>query len=526
MLQNMRIGKRLVLAFGVTLLLVVLIASIGLNGLSNLNRAMSLIAENRVPKELTAYGWEVELLQTARHMRNIIILADPGKTAAEIKDIRDEQGTRKQHAEMLQATIRTEAGKQVLGKVLAARSAYLPTEEEFLGAAESNNLIATKAILLERTRPAQIALISELDKLIKYEADHILEDTEAAHQAFANGRNLLVLFSLLAISAGLAASLLVTRSINQPLASFKKTLAVAASGDLRAKADVVGADEMADLGESLNGMLGNLRTMILSIQKAVDQVASGSHELSAAAEEMTRTTSSIAESANLQKSGSEQMAAAITELSASISEVATGAGQSQRQLDETEKAGAHGVASGSSTTQAMADITRTAGEISRAVKVIQEIAQQTNLLSLNAAIEAAKAGQQGKGFAVVAEEVRKLAERSGAAAKEIGTLLQDAQEAVAKGGVTVQSTVEAIQTIQTNLTSFGQVVRHITQATLEQNRTGEEAARQVDAGVSEAIQTASAATELAATTDEIARTANNLAQLSQDLARQTSGFKV
>jgi methyl-accepting chemotaxis protein len=174
----------------------------------------------------------------------------------------------------------------------------------------------------------------------------------------------------------------------------------------------------------------------------------------------------------------------------------------------------------------MADITRTAGDISRAVTVIQDIARQTNLLSLNAAIEAAKAGAMGKGFAVVAEEVRKLAERSGASAKEIGGLLQEAQDAVAKGGNTVTSTVRALETIQGNLKAFGEVVRHITQATLEQNRTGEEAARQVEQGVSEAMQTASAATQLSATTDEIARTAQSLAQLSEQLAHQTAGFKV
>jgi len=526
MLQNLKIGQRLLLAFGVIILLVVFIAGIGFSRLSNLNGALSLVAEDLVPQEMTAYAWEVEMLQTARHMRNILILADPAKNAPEIKAIRDEIETRRQQMEKLKAMVKSGTGKVLLDQVLAARSAYLLAEADFLGAAEGNNLSSAKVILLDRARPAQLAYLSALDKLIEHEGGRVRVETEAAGQVYVNGRNVLLLLALMAISASVAGALLVTRSILQPLHSFKKTMAVAASGDLRVQAEVVGVDELADLGQSLNGMLGNLQATILSIQRAVDQVASGSHELSAAAEEMSRTTSSIAESANLQKAGSEQMAAAITELSASISEVATGAGQSQRQLDETEKAGAHGVASGSSTTQAMADITRTAGEISRAVKVIQEIAQQTNLLSLNAAIEAAKAGQQGKGFAVVAEEVRKLAERSGASAKEIGTLLQDAQDAVAKGGVTVQSTVEAIQTIQTNLISFGQVVRHITQATLEQKRTGEEAARQVDAGVSEAIQTASAATELAATTDEIARTANNLAQLSQDLARQTSGFKV
>jgi len=319
---------------------------------------------------------------------------------------------------------------------------------------------------------------------------------------------------------------LLNRSISKPLEEFSQVLQATASGDLRARSTLRTRDEFGSMARTLNQMGDQLQGTMGTIKAAVDQVASGSQELSAAADEMSTTTDAIARSTNIQKEGAEQMAAAITELSASISEVASGAQETQVKLNDAQKAAEQGTEAGGNTTEAMAGITRTAGAISQAVVVIQEIARQTNLLSLNAAIEAAKAGEMGKGFAVVAEEVRKLAERSGGAAKEVNLLIQEAKDAVDRGGSTVEATVAALETIRKNLTAFGRLASHIAQATAEQSRTGEEAARQVERGVNESIQTASATTQLSATTEEIARTARDLANVADTLAKQVAIFRV
>jgi methyl-accepting chemotaxis protein len=220
------------------------------------------------------------------------------------------------------------------------------------------------------------------------------------------------------------------------------------------------------------------------------------------------------------------MAAAMAELSASIDEVSRGSQNSLSQLEAALEAAHQGNAAGISTKGAMDDITQTTGRIAQAIGVIQEIANQTNLLSLNAAIEAAKAGEQGKGFAVVAEEVRKLAERSGTSAKEIAQHNIESRNSVQRGGEMVGTTVELLDKIRVSLDQFAIQTRESVAATSEQSVAGGEVARQVESSVSESAAVASATSQMSATTSEVARTATELATLASGLQEKIHRFKL
>nr|WP_320133910.1 methyl-accepting chemotaxis protein [uncultured Holophaga sp.] len=319
---------------------------------------------------------------------------------------------------------------------------------------------------------------------------------------------------------------LMSDGVLKAIRGFRQALGRLSQGDLTVQAPVESRDELGQMAETLNGVVGDLRGLLAGVKQGVEGVASGAAELSASAEEMSATTAEIARSTENQQEAAEGMAASVAELSASIDEVSRAAQTSLEQLEEALAATRQGDAAGIATQEAMHGVTETAGRIASAVSVITEIANQTNLLSLNAAIEAAKAGEHGKGFAVVAEEVRKLAERSGSSAKEIAMHIQEARSAVEDGDARVRDTVGILRQIRERLDQFAQTTRQSAAAMGEQSTAGGEVARQVDQSVQESASVASAATQMSSTTSEVARTASDLAELAEGLQGQVQRFRI
>jgi methyl-accepting chemotaxis protein len=303
-------------------------------------------------------------------------------------------------------------------------------------------------------------------------------------------------------------------------------MGVVASGNLAVVSAGTGHDEIAKVRQSLHSMLQQFRGTIQGIHENSGQLASSALKLTASTSEISATSQEVSRSAEVQKSATERLALATTELSGSIADVARQIQQCEGKAQGTVTATDAGDEAGHATVAAMTQIRESTTAMATAVRVIQDIARQTNLLSLNAAIEAAKAGQMGKGFAVVAEEIRKLAERSGSAAKDVGLLIESSQASVDQGTSKVQATAEALGRIREQTLSLREMLAAIGHATQAQARTGQDAAAQVDQGAAEAARNASASTELSATAVEIEMEVHSLEKITNALVESVGRFKI
>jgi methyl-accepting chemotaxis protein len=332
---------------------------------------------------------------------------------------------------------------------------------------------------------------------------------------------------LMAAIAGLVAVL--ARSIlrqlgGDPAYAVAVTNAIAA-GDLTVPVTIRPGDD-SSLLFAMRTMQHNLHEAITGVAHAVATVASGATELSAASEQMASTTSQLAKGNEAIHEVTEQVASQMIHLYESVQQISSHVEESVAQSTQAVSAMEAGVERGHQAAGDMERILGTTQNIAKAVTVIQGIASQTNLLSLNAAIEAAKAGAQGKGFSVVAEEVRKLAERSRAAAVEIQGLLLESNGAVEGGRTSVRTTHELMAKTQEAILTMARMVRAIGTATSEQSEAASEISKHVEDASREVGQSAAASHQLEATVQEVSRTAGEFAKISEGLARTVEQFKL
>jgi len=338
----------------------------------------------------------------------------------------------------------------------------------------------------------------------------------------------MALLGLVMLGIGVGFAYLMGNALVTPIENIQRRMRDISEGegDLTARLEVHGDDEIAGLAGHFNKFVENIHGIVQQVMAISTNIASGSLQMSAGMSEMHSTAQSIAQSAETQKANVNETTHKVQTIAQASQVVNSNVANALQVFDQAQQAAGKGGTAVGGAVDGMQAINQNSKQIGNILTVITEIANQTNLLSLNAAIEAAKAGEHGKGFAVVAEEVRKLAERSATAAKEITALIKTSDHAIGDGTRMVNQAGEALNSIQTAIVDSAERMKTIGSQSEAQSH---ESRSVVDAmgnltGIAE--QNAAAMEQMAATIKESTHTVDELSHLAEQLNAIVARFRV
>ncbi|ULA68380.1 MAG: hypothetical protein LZF62_340130 [Nitrospira sp.] len=413
-------------------------------------------------------------------------------------------------------------------------------DQEFVPAVLAGDVIKARALAAGKLNQHYREHREAIDEVVAAAMPWQLQQEAQATEIVQARINKIALVSLVILGAATVVGLTIARRITSRLSTIESCFQTISGGDLRIRIPVQGEDEVARLSRATNALLDNLEGMIGRVAMVTEQLASAAVQLSATAVEISGGTARLTSRAT-------HTAAAVEEMNATVGQVAQNSGKAAclaRETVETAKDGGAVVSNTiegmellsdavSSSSTIITELGKSSDQIGVIVGTIEDIADQTNLLALNAAIEAARAGEQGRGFAVVADEVRKLAERTTKATKEISDMIRQIQqdtrgavdsmqhgkEKVSAGVDLANKTGQALTKIVRMVTESADMIQQIAVASEEQST----ATQQIAADIENVAQVTK---ESAAGANESAKACQDLSQIAIELQRLVGNFRV
>jgi methyl-accepting chemotaxis protein len=413
-------------------------------------------------------------------------MEDKQKFAGRIKELRE--GNNKA-VDAFEKTILTEDGKKLFADYKTLRAAYGAELDKVIALVMQGKNAEGAEVIKTTGAKASRDLQDQIDKLQEAKLKQAKLTDEENGVVAKNARNIMIGLCIAGVLIAILFGVFIANIISKPLRQGVSFAQAVAAGDLTQTVKLDQKDEIGQLATALNEMVAKLSSIVGDCMSAADNVAAGSQELSATAQQLSQ--------------GATEQAASAEEISSSMEEMTSSIRQNSDNSSQTEKIAMKSASDAKEGGKAVTETVAAMKEIATKINIIEEIARQTNLLALNAAIEAARAGEHGKGFAVVASEVRKLAERSQAAAGEISTLSSRSVSVAETAGEMLNKMVPDIQ-------KTSELVQEISASSKEQDTGAEQISKAIQQLDSVIQQNASASEEMASTSEELSGQAEQL----------------
>lgn len=507
---KLTIGKRIGFGFGLILCFLALTAAVSIWRLQTVAEATRAMMQQPLAKERLVSDWYREIHSGVRRTSAVAKSEDPSMATFFAAETAASNKTSDELQKNIEAMLVTSKEKALFESIAEQRNLYASSRDAIGKAKEQWLTEEAKATFEKKFIPASkkyLELVAELQQVQRNSIDASAQEIDAIYHA---SKATLMALSLLALVCGVICATLITRGLLKQLGG-EPAYAVAIAGqitrgDLSTEIKTKPNDQtsllfaMKSMRDSLAGIIGQVRSGTTAIATASSQINAGSLDLSSRTEQ--------------QASSLEETASMMEELTSTVKQNADNANQANGLALSASDIAIKGGAVVSEVRDMMGSINESSNKVVDIIGVIDSIAFQTNILALNAAVEAARAGEQGKGFAVVATEVRNLAQRSAAAAKEIKTLIGDSVEKVEIGSKLVNQASATMEEIVASVKHVTDIMGEITAASREQ-ASGIEQINQAIGQMDEGTQQNAALVEQAtAATESLQDQADQLSQLA------------
>ncbi|MDB5961536.1 MAG: Methyl-accepting chemotaxis protein [Massilia sp.] len=509
---NLKIGTRLGGGFAIILSLLALVLGLGVVSMSRIDAQVSDIVDNQNVATSAAIAISDNFRDISMAVSNLVLVSDPGDVKMQVEKLAAARAGYARAKKAFLATPQSAEENALIAKLDAAIAVARPKVDQTVALGMEGKREEATEFMLKESAPATTAAIAVIDEIIAYEKDDARAGAAHARAMYQTANAIMLGLGGIAIVLGSVIAFISTRAIVKPLAYAVRTAEAVSKGDLSTPIEVRSKDEIGQLmgalkfmNDSLNSIVAEVRRGTDSITTASGEIASGNLDLSSRTEQqagaLEETASSMEELTSTVKQNADNARQANV-LAGSASEVAVKGGQVVAQVVDT-----------------MGAINASARKIVDIIGVIDGIAFQTNILALNAAVEAARAGEQGRGFAVVATEVRNLAQRSAAAAKEIKVLIGDSVAAVETGSKLVDEAGATMEDIVASVARVTDIMSEISAASHEQ----EAGIEQINQAIGEMD---SVTQQNAALVEEAAAAATSLREQAGHLTQAVAIFKL